>query len=664
MSRIKDILTFRIKRLYVLLGTLITLVLIYFFVDFGSFYSRIPTSTGRPRTEPAHPQAPDSLGDDNEQPAILVGYWLEHFRYQQPIKIVQGPSREFYVLDRMARKVLTFTADGTFIKELDIWRYNDDSFKTRERDSGDNPQDIAIDIASNIYILYTGARSRDQVQKYSSEGNIVKIFSNLDRPTSIAVDGLNSLYVASMNGDISKFDAEGRFIRRLGTKGKLPGQFWFVGDWFSNRMAIDKDNNIYIVDTGNNRIQKYDKKGNFMLDFGISGVENGQLDSPSDIGIAIDGNLHIVDRGNKRIQIFSPDGKWLGKWGKVKDKFIPSSIMFDLEGKAYLVSMGNRLQCRIQVFTVPRLNASKVTQISLKPQTAGLAPFIFTERWPEYFESRPTKIVESPLGQIYFLEGEKEKIWRFASKENRSDFRILEHRDFFRPGSMTVDKDSNLYVLSRSYDGVVLKFDPEGNFLKKLWPAHPDKVEVCWGLKGMYPTSIAVDSGGNLYLVDARLNCIHRLNPEGNFIESWNGEKTKPDRSRGLPLENRAIAIDKSDNVYVLDIPTRVIRKFRSDGRLTGEFGSIGSDDGQFNRPSDIAVGSDGKLYVVDELKHRIEIFSPDGQFLGKWGKRGFGDGELEHPQSIMLDKKGNAYVISSGVSRGYRIQIFGPSSK
>jgi DNA-binding beta-propeller fold protein YncE len=71
----------------------------------------------------------------------------------------------------------------------------------------------------------------------------------------------------------------------------------------------------------------------------------------------------------------------------------------------------------------------------------------------------------------------------------------------------------------------------------------------------------------------------------------------------------------------------------------------MGTEDGQFNGPTDIAVDSLGNVYVADSNNNRIQKFNGNGNFITKWGSLGAGDGEFDGPVGIAIDSSGNVYV-------------------
>src|ERR1700691_4891903 len=76
-------------------------------------------------------------------------------------------------------------------------------------------------------------------------------------------------------------------------------------------VSWDADGNIYVADGyGNARVAKFDKNGKFITSWGSRGTAQGQFNTL--LGIAVDkqGNVYVADSGNKRIQVFDTDGKF------------------------------------------------------------------------------------------------------------------------------------------------------------------------------------------------------------------------------------------------------------------------------------------------------------------------------------------------------------------
>jgi len=174
-------------------------------------------------------------------------------------------------------------------------------------------------------------------------------------PRGIAVDAERGyVYVVdSGNHRIQKFDLEGNFITAWGSNGNGTGQFqepWGI--------AVDAEGNVYVADTWNHRIQKFTADGGFINMWGTHGMTEGQAEGqpfrywgPRDVAIGPDGNVYITDTGNKRVLKYTPNGKFLGQFGgKGSDKGQldePVGIALDAEGFIYVADTWNQ---RVQVF--------------------------------------------------------------------------------------------------------------------------------------------------------------------------------------------------------------------------------------------------------------------------------------------------------------------------
>jgi DNA-binding beta-propeller fold protein YncE len=86
--------------------------------------------------------------------------------------------------------------------------------------------------------------------------------------------------------------------------------------------------------------------------------------------------------------------------------------------------------------------------------------------------------------------------------------------------------------------------------------------------------------------------------------------------------------------------------------------GGKGSDKGQFDSPTGIAVDSNGNILVADTGNGRIGKFSPTGTFLSTLGTKGAGHGQFRDPNGIAIDRAGNIYVAEAG---NHRVQKLAP---
>ena len=163
-----------------------------------------------------------------------------------------------------------------------------------------------------------------------------------DSPTAMAVDRNGNILVADTgNGRIEKFSPKGNFLSSIGQR-KWP---WTISD--PNGIAIDHTGNIYVAEIGSNhRVQKLAPDGTFIAEWAPG------LYGPRRIAIGPDDSIYVVDSGHNRIVKFSPDGQVLATWGSEGSgdgqfKGLSSVAVDPINNKVYVADPLNN---RIQVF--------------------------------------------------------------------------------------------------------------------------------------------------------------------------------------------------------------------------------------------------------------------------------------------------------------------------
>ena len=144
-------------------------------------------------------------------------------------------------------------------------------------------------------------------------------------PFDLAVDARGNVFVAdTYNHRIQKFDTNGTFITAWGSKGTGDGEFSGPGG-----VWVDTLGYVFVADTQNNRMQKFDNNGRFITSWASLGEGDGELFGPSAVTVDTSGNVYIADAKNYRVQKFRPvlggakdDGPdeedqcqvWVGTW--------------------------------------------------------------------------------------------------------------------------------------------------------------------------------------------------------------------------------------------------------------------------------------------------------------------------------------------------------------
>ena len=120
--------------------------------------------------------------------------------------------------------------------------------------------------------------------------------------------------IGKMNIDIAYGEEVYVFSKTWGSAGTEDGQFMFP-----HSLAIDGYGNIYVTDTGNNRVQKFSLSGSFVTKWGEEGSDDGQFSQLHDIAIHPNGKfIYTVELDNHRVQKFFPNGTFISKFGYEK----------------------------------------------------------------------------------------------------------------------------------------------------------------------------------------------------------------------------------------------------------------------------------------------------------------------------------------------------------
>ena len=142
-----------------------------------------------------------------------------------------------------------------------------------------------------------------------------------------------------------------------------------------------------------------------------------------------------------------------------------------------------------------------------------------------------------------------------------------------------------------------------------------------------YPFGVAVDSAGNVYVADTGNNTIRKVTPAGvvTTLAGLAGSSGSADGTGSAARFNypSGVAVDSAGNVYVADTGNNTIRKVTPAGVVTtlaGLAGSPGSADGtgsaaRFYYPHGVAVDSAGNVYVADTVQQH----DPQGDAGAGW---------------------------------------------
>jgi subtilisin family serine protease/streptogramin lyase len=167
----------------------------------------------------------------------------------------------------------------------------------------------------------------------------------LNRPKGIAVDKEGNVWVVDSNNNrVVKFNPKGEYLSKFGTAGTGNGQFATPHD-----IAFTANGNIWVTDTGNYRVQEFDPSGKYLAQFGSSGTGSGKFTYPKGIAIGPNGHIWVSDYLYRRVEEFSASGEFIravGQGGEEQITFsYPDGIAVDSAGSVWVADWhNNRVQ--------------------------------------------------------------------------------------------------------------------------------------------------------------------------------------------------------------------------------------------------------------------------------------------------------------------------------
>lgn len=263
---------------------------------------------------------------------------------------------------------------------------------------------------------------------------------------------------------------------------------------------------------------------------------------------------------------------------------MPSDVAVGEDGSIYVVSGGNH---EVSVFDDKGVRLATLGGQGSEPG--------------QLFE--PVGIDTGPDGEIYVADKGNERLLVFsADRRFRREISLLEEGETVVPVDVAVSADgSELFVTANNSHRVAV-FARNGKFLRS------------WGGEGeedgqfRYPATLALDSGGNVLVVDVLNQRVQKFDPQGNFILSFGGLGGKP----GTLFRPKGIAIDAAGRSYVSDSFLGAVQVFGANGEFSFAIGADGAA-AAFETP--VGMTFDGaSLLIVQMLPGNVLMLDIDLQ--------------------------------------------------
>ena len=564
--------------------------------------------------------------------------------------VTRGPNGEIYIADIFRDVVVRIDRDGRLFRVAGngIPTYSGDGGQAVDAGMNDSER-VVFDRAGNLYI--TDASSH-RVRRVTPAG-VISTFAGtgergfsgdggqaasarLNFPVGLAIDGQGNVYITdSGNNRIRRVDPQGVITTIAGN-----GRDGFAGDGgpatqasiTGYGVAVGPGNEIYIADTFNNRIRKVDAQGVITTFAGTGAAgfsgDGGQARAaalywPYALGFDGAGNLYFSDYVNNRIRRITPQGIISTVAGSGRDGFSGIPGVATQAALNYPFSIHVDPDGTILIADTASFRALEVSPSGSIRVVAG------TGRQVACPDGLPalSAVLNGPMGIGLGRDG-----------------------SYYFP-------DAFAQVIRRvAPDGTISRIGGTGffGFSGDGGPAVNAQVNA--------PEALTVDASNNVFFADTLNNRVRRINPAG-AIETIAGDGTTCTLT-GL-LRPSGLLILPNGDLLIADTGCHRVIRVDSRGLWTNVAGAAGhsgsSGDGGvatqalLNEPSGLALDSAGNLYISDTANHRVRRIDSRGiisTFAGA-GVAGFaGDNgpatsaRLNRPRGLAIDNQ-NALIIS-----------------
>ena len=598
---------------------------------------------------PAHAEACLGSGDAPACPyasAAIVGQRAESI-LRFPEAVALDAAGDVYVADQLSYVVQKFNASGAYLGEWGSYGGGHGQFGPIGG--------LATDAAGNVYVVDS---SHDRIEKFNSEGEFLTAWGhkgsepgefnfgssqNYTQPPGggIAVAG-EYVYVAdSGNNRIERFDLSGGEPIEWGTKGEGPGQFSYPRGVAANATEV------LVADDDNHRIERFSPSGEYQGSVGSNGTGPGQFGFPYGVTLDAAGNAYVADDINHRIvkldSQLGPAGEWGGFGSAPGQLAFPRALASDPAGDTYVADTANN---RVEVFS------SSGAYLRTIGASARAVPGAFVA---------PRGLAVDPAGRLFVSDTVDGRIESFAQGggaflgawSRAGGFKL----GLAEPAGIAIDPRGSVYIADTG-NARVTRMWGEGTYLSEL--GGPGDLGGA-GLSGV--GSLAVSAAtGDLYVADANHNRILVYSPTGSLLAKAGASEGDGSAGSASGAFNHpaAVTVAPSGNVYVADTGNNRIVELTPNGSYANQFGQLGSGDGRLHSPTGVAVDTAGRVYVVDNFNNRIEVFDESGHYLTKWGLRGIRLGEFSQPTAITVGCEGSLFVADTNNNR---VERFDPAS-
>ncbi len=545
-----------------------------------------------------------------------------------------------------------------------------------------NPNSVAVTADGTLYVI-----SGNQIRKISTAGIVttfaggdfgfedgVGIAAKFRTPTSIASGGDGSLFVADHgNHRIRKISPTGVVTTLAGgSPGFADGTGAEAKFNFPNGLALGPDGSVFVTELLNHAIRKISPAGVVSTLAGSSqGSVDGQgaaaqFDSPRALTVDAVGNVYVAEYYRDTIRKVTPAGlvttiepTGIAADGVSHEVSNLRALEAGADGTLYLI--GNDVKTMSP--------AGVISHLAGDPAGGGYSDGLgAAARF-----NLPGELDLDAAGNVYLADAGNQTIRKIApSGEVTTVAGSAPGRGFVNgpsddarfasPWDCAVDADGNVYVADR-FNYAVRKISPSGQVTTLAGGSYGGLDGVGPEAQFWFPSGVAVDGNGFVYVADPQARTIRKINPNGSVStlagrfrgnEDGTGDAARFAYPAGL-------AVDASGNVFVADTFNYAVRKITPAGVVSTLAGGNGrgyvdavGGEAKFEAVWDVAVDGGGNVYVAD-VNGVIRVIDPAGSVSTLAGSgEGYADGpagqaRFSHVYGLEVDADGNVYVADTG---------------
>lgn len=243
------------------------------------------------------------------------------------------------------------------VKGVHLFDSEDNSYRLLTKSKNQaliSPVAMTSDTDGNVYLTDSGLK---KVFRLNSDDDIdEQVFVTLDldavfeQPTGLAFNkSTNELYVVdTQQHQVMRFNLAGEFVGNIGRRGTEKAEFNFP-----TLISINENGTLLVTDSLNFRVQMFNKSGGFVRQYSQLGNATGYQVRPKGVASDRKGNIYVVDSLFHNVQIYNTKGEFLltvGEQGQLAGQFwLPTGIYIDTEDKIYIADSHNH---RVQILQV------------------------------------------------------------------------------------------------------------------------------------------------------------------------------------------------------------------------------------------------------------------------------------------------------------------------